>query len=185
LFTILNPIQSLPLQFLIKSPVVCSPCIPLGLPNSDFALPSNPGPPKALSTYCNAAGTGWLYGSILSRNQGGGGTDVPPFRLAGIPPTMDVDCARMRVGRSGRGIWWDGRSDVYRCNTVSIVTSEGSEYRTFDTGLQSSTPLCTLPEILRDHYGDWALDFDEGTGRIVYCDGAGLVSIIDVVHDST
>ena len=35
--------------------------------------------------------------------------------------------------------------------------------------------------MLRDQHGNWALDFDEGMGRIVYCDEAGLVSIMDVV----
>jgi hypothetical protein len=48
-------------------------------------------------------------------------------------------------------------------------------------GRESVMPLCTLPGILKDRHGDWALDFDEGMGRIVYCDEAGLVSIVDVV----
>jgi hypothetical protein len=57
----------------------------------------------------------------------------------------------------------------------------GYEYLTLDMGQRSLTPLCTLPGILKDQHGDWALDFDEGIGRIVYCDEEGLVSVVDVV----
>lgn len=89
----------------------------------------------------------------------------------------------MRVGHSGRGIWWEKSSnDVYRCSPVSIITTEGSEHRTSDVGQRSSAPFWKLPEMLRDRHGDWALDFDEGMGRIVYCDTAGLVSVVDAVR---
>ena len=94
---------------------------------------------------------------------------------------MGRDCARMRVGHSGRGLWWDPSIGAYRSNTVCMVTTEGGKYRALDMGQQSFLPLCRFPEILKDQYGDWALDFDEGMGRIVYCDEAGLVSIVDVV----
>ena len=94
---------------------------------------------------------------------------------------MADDCACMRVGPGGRGLWSDSCGNIYRCSTVCMVTSEGDEYTTLDMGQRSLVPLCTLPGILKDHEGDWALDFDEGMGRIVYCDEAGHVSIIDVV----
>lgn len=87
----------------------------------------------------------------------------------------------MRVGHSGRGIWLDSGNNVYRCHAVSVVTSGGDKYSTLEMGHQSLMPLCILPEILKDHHRDWALDFDEGMGRIVYCDEAGRVSIADVV----
>ena len=88
----------------------------------------------------------------------------------------------MRVGHSGRGIWWDSNNRVHRCSAVSVVTAEGSKHRTSDVGQQGSIPLCILPTIPKDQDGDWALDFDEGLGRIVYCDKVGLVSVVDVVH---
>ena len=94
---------------------------------------------------------------------------------------MAEDCVFIRVGHSGRGLWLDTRNNVYRCSTVPAVTSGGDEYHTLDMGQQGSTPLCTLPGILKDHHDDWVLDFDEGTGRIIYCDEAGHVSIVDVV----
>ena len=96
---------------------------------------------------------------------------------------MAEDCTCIRVGRSGRGLWLDSRNNVYRCSTVSTVTSGGDEHLTLDMGQRNSAPLCTLPGILKDDHDDWALDFDEGMGRIVYCDEAGHVSIADVVSD--
>lgn len=62
-----------------------------------------------------------------------------------------------------------------------MVTPGGGEYPTLDMGQRSLTPLCTLPGVLKDHDGDWALDFDEGMCRIVYCNEAGLVAVMDVV----
>jgi len=94
---------------------------------------------------------------------------------------MAEDCTCIRVGHSGRGLWLDSRNNVYRCSTVSAVTSGGDEYLTLDMGQRGSAPLCTLSGILKDDRGDCALDFDEGMGRIVYCDEAGHVSIVDVV----
>jgi len=94
---------------------------------------------------------------------------------------MAEDCTCIRVGRSGRGLWLDSRNNVYRCSTVSTVTSGGDEHLTFDMGQRGSAPLCALPGILKDDHDDWALDFDEGMGRIVYCDETGHVSIVDVV----
>ena len=178
--TILDPIQVFFFQFPIQSPVVCSPCTPSNLPNSGFAL-SSLEHTKTLSICYRSSGIGGIYGSILSRNADGEGTDAPPFRLARSPPMTSEDCTCMRVGPSGRGLWWDSRNNVYRCSTVSMVTAEGDRYPTVDMGQRSFVPLCTLPEILKDQRGDWALDFDEGMGRIVYCDEAGLVSIVDVV----
>lgn len=91
----------------------------------------------------------------------------------------------MRVGHSGRGLWWDSYEEVHRYDVVSIVTTEGSEHRTSDVGQWGSAPFFNLPKLLRDRHGDWALDFDEGMGRIVYCDETGLVSVVDVVHGPT
>jgi hypothetical protein len=75
----------------------------------------------------------------------------------------------------------DSGNNVYRCNTTSMVTSGGDGYPALDMGLQGLTPFCTLPGILKDQHGEWSLDFDEGMGRIVYCDETGLVSVVDVV----
>jgi len=94
---------------------------------------------------------------------------------------MAEDCACIRVGHSGRGLWLDSRNNVYRCSAVSTETSGGDEHPTLDMGQRGSTPLCTLPGVLKNDHGDWALDFDEGMGRMVYCDEAGRVSIADVV----
>lgn len=174
-----------PLQSMIQTPIVCSPCTPLNLPKNGLALPSNPRRVKGLSIYRHATSTEWVNGSILSRNSGGEGADAPPFRLARTPLVWGVDCARMRVGHGGRALWWDSHGDVYRCSTVSIVTPEGSEHRTLDVRPQSLTPFCKLPNILKDQFGGWALDFDEGMGRIVYCNEVGLVSTIDVVRGPT
>jgi len=98
---------------------------------------------------------------------------------------MAEDCVYMVVGHSGRGLWLDSHNNVYRCSTVSTVTTTGGEYPTLDMGQRGSIPLCTLPEILKDRRGDWALDFDESVGRVVYCNRAGHVSIIDMVYGPT
>ena len=180
-FTTLNPVQASFFQHPIELPVVCSPCTPSNLPNSDFAPSSNSKKTKALSISYKFAGMAGIHGSILSKNADSEEADAPPFRLARSPVVVMEDCTCMRVGPSGRGLWSDPCNNVYRCSTVSTVTSRGQEYLTLDMGQRSSTPLCTLPEILKDHHGDWALDFDEGMGRIVYCDEAGHVSIVDVM----
>jgi len=168
-------------QFPIQSPAICSPCTPSNFPNSGFALTSNSKHIKTLSICYQIAGTGGMRGSILSRNVSSEDADPPPFRLARNPLIVGEDCVCMRVGHSGRGLWLDSRSNIYRCSAISTVTVEGDEYPTLDMGRRSSVPLCTLPGILKDCHGDWALDFDEGMGRIAYCDEAGLVSIVDVV----
>lgn len=178
--TILNPVQLYFFQFPIQSPVVCSPCTPSNLPNSGFGLSQKLKHAKALSICYRIAGTERTYGFVLGRSAGGD-ADALPFRLARSPSITADDCACMRVGPSGRGLWSDSCGNIYRCSTVCMVTSEGDEYTTLDMGQRSSVPLCTLPGILKDHEGDWALDFDEGMGRIVYCDEAGHVFIIDVV----
>lgn len=179
--TILDPIQVVFFLSPIQSPVVCSPCTPSNLPNSGFALPSNLKHTQTLSICFQIAGTMRIHGSILSRNEGGEDADHSPFRLARSPFTAGEDCTCMRVGRSGRGLWWDSRNNVYRCSTVSTVTTEGNKHFTLDMGRRSFVPLFTLPGILKDQDGDWALEFDEGMGRIVYCDEAGCVSIVDMV----
>jgi hypothetical protein len=122
-----------------------------------------------------------IHGSVLTKSAGGEEADGPSFRLFRIASAMTDDCACMRVGQSGRGLWSDSHSNFYRCSTVSTVTCGGGECPTLDMGQRSSKPLCTLPGVLKDHHDDWALDFDEGMGRIVYCDEAGHVSIVDVV----
>ncbi|KAF9648338.1 hypothetical protein BDM02DRAFT_2283682 [Thelephora ganbajun] len=178
---ILDPIQVFFFRLPIQSPIACSPCTSSNLPNSGFALPSKSKHSKALSICYQIAGTGRIHGSILTRNTDSEEADTPPFRLARSPFIVVEDCTCMRVGYSGRGLWLDSSNNVYRCSTVSMVTIEGGEYLTLDMGRRSLMPLCTLPVILKDHRGDWALDFDEGMGRIVYCDEEGLVSIVDVV----
>ena len=175
--TTLDPVQLFFFYFPIESPVVCSPCAPSHLPNTDS---SNLKHPKALSICYRMAGAKGIHGSILSK-----GTDseaeARPFRLARSPSIMAEESSCIRVGHSGRGLWLDSRNNVHRCSTVSTVTSGGDEHPTLDMGPRGSTPLCTLPGVLKDQQGDWALDFDEGMGRIVYCDEAGNVSIVDVV----
>lgn len=180
-FTTLDPTQVFFFQLPIQSPVVCSPCTPSNLPSSGFALPSNLKRTKTLSICYRIADTTGIHGSVLSRSGDDEGTDAPTFRLARSPFIMCEDCTWMHVGPSGRGLWWDSRNDIYRCSTVSTVTVEGDEYPTIDMGRRSVVPHCTLPRILKDQRGEWALDFDEGMGRIVYCDEEGLVSIVDTV----
>lgn len=181
--TTLKPIQMFFLQFPIQSPVVCSPCTPLNLPDSDFALPSTSKRMKVFSkSICyRISGTREIRGSILTRNTDIGTVNAPPFRLIRNPSIAARDCSYVRVGNSGRGFWLDSSNNVFRCHTVSMVMSGGGEYSTLDMGQWNLTPLCTLPQILRDHDGDWALDFDEGMCRIVFCNQPGLVSIVDVV----
>jgi len=171
-----------PLRFPIHYPVVCTPCTPLIPPDRDSVLPLNLTYVKTLSIYCNVIGAGWIYRFILTKGSGGEGTDAPPFHLTSFPIILGMDCARIRVGHGGRGLWWDSYNRAYRCSAVSIVTAEGSEHRTSDVGQRGSAPFWNLPKMLRDQHGDWALDFDEGMGRIAYCDEAGFVSIVDVVH---
>jgi len=134
-----------------------------------------------LSICYRVSGTGRIRGCILSSGVDSEEANVPLFRLTRSPFVPGGDSVCVRVGHSGRGIWLDSRNDVYRCRTVSIVTSGGDKYSTLEMGHRSLTPLCTLPGILKEPYGDWALDFDEGTGRIVYCNEAGHVSVVDVV----
>lgn len=181
--TILKPIQSFLLPFYVQSPVVCSPCTPLNLPNSDFALPPNSKLTKAFSkSICyQIAGMQEIRGFILVKNTGSEVVNAPPFHVVGNPCVTVKDCACICVGHSGRGLWLDSYGNVFRCNTVSVVTPGGGNYRTLDMEQWSLTPLCTLPGILKDREGDLALDFDEGMGRIVYCNESGLVSIVDVV----
>lgn len=137
---------------------------------------------SALGTYLlSIDGTREVRGCILTRDTPNEATEAPPFRLASNPLTTVKDCACIRVGHSGRGVWLDYRNNVYRCNTTSMVTSRGNEYPALDMGLQGLTPFCTLPGILKDQHGELSLDFDEGMGRIVHCDEAGLVSVVGVV----
>ena len=87
----------------------------------------------------------------------------------------------MKVGHSGRGLWLDSLGNVYRCNTVTAISSRGDTYSIVDMGRRHLAPLCTLPRVLQDQHGDCVLDFDEGLGRIVYCDEMGFLSVVDFV----
>ena len=181
--TVLEPIQVFILSFPIQSPVVCTPCTPLTLPGSDFALPSNSKYTGALSkSICyQIAGTRDICGYILTRSADSEEINLPLFRLVRNPSIATKDCTCMRVGHSGRGLWLDSHNNIFRCNTASIVMFPGGKYPTLDMGQWTVRPLCTLPGILKDHDGDLVLDFDEGMCRIVYCDEAGLVSVVDVM----
>ena len=183
-FTVLRPIQVLFFQFPIQSLVAYSTCTPSNLPNSGLALPPYFKHTKALSICYGVAGSSRIRGSILSRDACSE-ADAPPFLLKRSPYIMAEDCVYMVFGRGGRGLWLDSSNNVYRCSTVSMVTTTGDEHPTLDVGQRSLVPLCTFPEVLKDHRGDWALDFDESMGRIVYCDEAGYVSIINMVYGLT
>jgi hypothetical protein len=74
----------------------------------------------------------------------------------------------------------DSRNNAYRCNAVTAVALSGARFPILNMERRGLVPLCNLPGILKDHNGDLALDFDEGMGRIVYCDEVGLVSVVDV-----
>ena len=179
--TVLKPIQMFFLPFPVQAPVVHSPCTPLNPPNGGFAFQSNSKGAKALSICYHIGEMGEIRGSILSRGGNTGEEDPQPFRLARNSFIAEKDCVCMRVGHSGRGIWLDSDHNVYRCNTVSMVSSWGDEFPTLDMGQRGLMPLCKLQGVPKVGRCDRALDFDEGTGRIVYCDDEGLVSVVDMV----
>ena len=179
--TTLDPTQIFFFQSPIQAPVVCSPCAPSNLPDSGPTLSTSPRRSKGLTICYQIPGLVGIHGSVLTKGAGGEEADDPSFRLFRTASATTDDCTCMRVGQSGRGLWSDSHNNFYRCSTVSTVTCGGEECLTLDIGQRSSKPLCTLPAILKDHHDDWALDFDEGMGRIVYCDEAGHVSIVDIV----
>ena len=155
--------------------------MPSNLPDSGPTHSASPKQTKALTICYRTAGTVGIRGSVLAKSPGDEEADGSSFRLFRTASVMADDCTCMRVGQSGRGLWSDSHNNFYRCSTVTTVTCGGGEYPTLDMGQPSSKPLCTLPGVSKGRHDDWALDFDEGMGRIVYCDEAGQVSIVGVV----